>query len=157
MKYKYYKTWYFLNKKSEVSEEQLSSLKFYYRFYYEPEINCEIGERYLNGGYDHVFYTGKDIEKITAYHAGVFGDNKEFRIIETMAAYTIMLKGYIEGSFTGAEMYNFNEKFLETRLSVFNADYELQQLTDTFYDKNDRVVQEKVFIPSIWQIHTEDY
>lgn len=157
MNYKYYNSWLFQNSVTEISESSLVDLKFYYRFYYEPSIFCEVGQRCLRGVYDDVYYKGNDLTKIVKFHKANFIGNNYFTIIEKLTEFTIQSKGFKEGIFIGLSIYNCNSQFDHEKITTFDQNYQLAEYREATYSANNTLQKDKIFIPSLWQTFEEDY
>ncbi|WPQ61604.1 hypothetical protein SIO70_24900 [Chitinophaga sancti] len=154
MNYQYFTTFCFLNKKTEITKESISSRKVYYRFYFDPEILTEVGERYLNGKFDQVFYKEGNIELIKKHHRAIFPENPDFNIIQCLTEFTILLKIYKHEIFSGAEIFNYNNNYEQIENLIFDNTFQLQEFNSTL--KENGILKKKIFLAYDWRI-LEDY
>jgi hypothetical protein len=155
MKKKYFDAWFFVDDKFAINKEDAEMLEMYFEFEYNSILDLYIGRRCFRGVLQEAYYYGGNIDKIKEYHNENLPSLLSIRIVERLAKYAVKLSGYEKYSLTGIEIYNFNEKYKETKKCVFNEQHELQQYTETFYDEKGEIRAEKVFFPSIWKIHEE--
>lgn len=127
MEYKFYSTFCFLNDKTELSKDDLDIQKIYYRFYLEETISSIVGERYINGKFDQIFYRGGNLQDIEKYHLKKFSYSPQFNIIQVLSEYTILLKNYENGNFEGAELYIYNSNYEQVESLIFNGEFLLQE------------------------------
>ncbi|WP_440134277.1 hypothetical protein [Chitinophaga sancti] len=157
MNFKYYNSWLFQNTNTEITESTLPNLKFYYRFYYEPSILCEVGQRCLRGVFDDIYYKGCNLKEISEYHKANFIGHNYFNVIENLTEFTISTKGYKNGIFTGVAIYNCNSNFDHERITRFDSNYQLVEYREATYTPENTLQKDKIFIPSLWQTFEEDY
>lgn len=157
MNYKYYNSWLFQNSLTEIAESTLIDLKFYYRFYYEPSIMCEVGQRCLRGVYDDVYYKGGDLPQIFNYHKSKFIGIDYFNIIESVTEFTVLSKGFKDNIFTGVTIYNCNTLFDHEKITTFDNNYQLVEYREATYTPDNELLKDKIFIPSLWETFEQDY
>lgn len=154
MKYRYFKTFCFLNKNTQIAEDEVLSRNLYYRFYFDPELSIEIGERFLNGKFDQVFYKDGIPEIVQRYHQEKFPDSPEYCIIQNLNELTIIIKIYKDRFFNGAEIYNYNSKFEQVENLIFDRDFRLQEFHSNIDDEEQ--IKRRIFLAYDWRI-LEDY
>lgn len=157
MSYKYYKTWFALNEITELNDNSVEKMDFYYRFFFENQLNCYVGQRFLNGKFDFVYYNGQNFERICSYHREKFQDNNLFQIIENVSDSSVLSKIYVNNEFQGMELCNYNSFFQYTRSLRFDNNYQLIEYREATYSPDNTLQKDKIFIPSLWQTFEEDY
>lgn len=157
MSYKFYKTWFALNEITELSNESIHGMDFYYRFFYESQLKSYVGQRFLNGRFDLVYYNGQNLESISAYHRKKFADIKMFQVIKNISGSSILSKIYLNNEFQGMELYNYNSIYQYTRSLKFDNNYQLVEYREATYTPSNTLQKDKIFIPSLWQTFEEDY
>lgn len=157
MKYKYFSTWFALNEETELNEDSLEKIDLYYRFFYESQLNCMVGQRFLNENFDLVFYTGENIEKINVYHNENFEGINLFQVLKNLSDSSILTKFYVNNQFQGMELYNYDFKYQYVRNHKFDQNYQLTEYREAIYTSDQTLQKEKIFIPSLWQTFEEDY
>ncbi|WPV65835.1 hypothetical protein [Chitinophaga sp. LS1] len=157
MEYKYYETWMFQNENTEITDSSLENRKVYFRYYFEPSINCHIGQRCLRGKYGDIYYVGKKFEDIWAYHQKIFAEIDYFRLVQHKPNYNIISKKYKRETFIGFLICNCDENYNPKGTSSFNEKYELLEYREAIYSSDQTLQKEKIFIPSLWQTFEEDY
>lgn len=157
MSYKYYNTWFALNENTELNENLIEGLGFYYRFFFESRLNGYVGQRFLNGKFDFIYYAGESFEKIKAYHNEKFKDINLFQIIKNISDFSVLSKIYLNNEFHGMELYSFNSIYQYTRNLKFDNNFQLLEYREATYSANNTLQKDKIFIPSLWETFEEDY
>jgi hypothetical protein len=148
----YYNNWAFQLSQFEVLNKDIDNSTVY-KVSFNEKLNCFIGERTLKNTIDRVYYYNTHLENVAEYHSVNYED-KDIFIVKKMSDFVFLLLSYDKLEFTGSQLFEFNQEFKETKNSIYNRNYELQQYSETFYE-NGVEIEEKVFIPSIWKIHSE--
>lgn len=148
----YYNNWAFQLPQFEVLSTEIKKT-IVYRVDFNEKLNCSIGERIIENIIDRVFYYNTSIENVVDYHSLHYKDKNIF-IVRKLSDLVFFMLSYEKLKFTGSQLFEFNEDFKEIKNSIYNQKYELQQYSETFYE-NGVEIEEKVFIPSIWKIHSE--
>lgn len=148
----YYNNWAFQLPQFEVLSTGIKN-SIVYRISFNEKLNCFIGERIMRNIIDRVFYYNTNIENVAEYHSAHHEDKNIF-IVKKLSDFVFLMLSYDKLKFTGSQLFEFNQDFKEIKNSIYNQNYELQQHSETFYE-NGVEIEEKVFIPSIWKIHSE--
>jgi hypothetical protein len=156
MNYRYYKTLYWQNPETEILSDSLSEHDFYYRFYYESKLGIEVGERFLNNGFDKVYYKGNNLPAIYSYHELTFKHTDAFDIVEPILKSTILVKTYKKGVFAGAIIVNINSNYDEKKICLFDEHFELNEYREFSSFKDEKAGKQRIFIPSIWKLLEDD-
>jgi len=156
MKYNFFKSYYFQNENTEISSNLISEQDFYYRFYYEPQLGINVGERNINGKFDTVYYVGGNLKALTNYHNSIFKNINTFQTIEHVSNLTVIVKTYMNDIFLGALIINCNNRFEEERVSLYNEKFELLEYREFLSNENEVVNKQRIFFPSTWNLVEEE-
>lgn len=157
MEYKFYNSWMYQNEVTELSEASLVSKKVFFRFYFEPILNCNVGQRCLRGEYNDVYYMTNKLEEILQYHSKRFNDIDTFQLVETAFNLSVISKKYIAETFIGSFICNCNYDFSLKTIARYNEKFELLEYREAIYNPDKTLQKEKIFIPSLWKTFEEDY
>ncbi|WP_343670745.1 hypothetical protein [Chitinophaga sp.] len=143
-----------MDKNTEIAEDVISSRKVYYRFYFEPKILTEVGERYLNGNFDQVFYREGNMDLVRKYHQEIFPERTDFNIIQNLTEFTILLKIFKNGVLNGAEIFTYNNSYEQIENLIFDNAFHLQEFNSSLNENG--IFKKKIFLAYDWRIF-DDY
>ncbi|BDS15480.1 hypothetical protein [Aureispira anguillae] len=153
---KEYRSVFFQDEKSRLPQNH--NEKRFFRSYISDVLDIKITERLSNGKLIEVYYHETYIlEKVKDFHQTHYAEIP-LVLFQTKSKNTIFIETYKNYEFQLLEIFRFDEFRREKESLRFLDDYSLSQYNESIYanEQAEFPIKEKLFYPSLWQIHEED-
>lgn len=148
-----------------VEVKQLSKIDITNESCFYIQVNKQIDfaefiiERVNNGKLDYVFYNKGNLSdtRIKDYHDRNYKSVPYF-IEEYLSDYVIREVGFKNDAIYSYKITHYLQDWRIKVEQIYSANYELNEYREMFYSGKDEVpFEEKIFFPSSWVIHKEEY
>jgi hypothetical protein len=141
--------------KADIKEESC----FYVQVNSKIDFADSIIERINYGKLDYVFYNkgNSNDSRIKDYHYKNYKSIPYF-VEEYITDYVIKESGFKAETIYSYKITHYLDDWRVKIEQIYDSNYELQEYREMYYDgKNEIPFEEKIFFPSSWTIHKEEY